>query len=483
MPQHRPQRKQPSLLAWLNHVIRLIRNYVLHRQDARHASHALAEHARPAAMRQELVSELLAALEALDARTAEEAASGMPSIPPASSSTTAPATPATTAPAEPRASSPSEQETESVLAVSESMALLTDEERALIHRIHHETETANRNNLTRTEAYRAVYYRSPELQWALLAHLVSRNGGWNMTDLKGELIPKLLDDASRTHAFMMLERINSLIFHDAYPQLLLYEASCREGTDLSRLLPYFGVSRFMLPVWRQFWQRRDSVLLTTALIVNEQHVIERPIVRSEHFRAHVLKRAPFLLQIPLQTNTVVMPYGSPLDSGGEMMLAGLVLEDFSDVKERVEFGKRLYAILLAVPEVMEGVMAFVRGVHHSGSRADYAPHLFTKERTGRREDDGYQARLEGCKLTKAAAGKLYSPDLQTAWADVQAKLPERTDWFESADAVGGYFEALPMPDVFEITFEHCMAFNKLELAVEAKQRFGSHGKTKGTDAR
>ncbi len=53
--------------------------------------------------------------------------------------------------------------------------------------ISQETSRHNRNNLTRTEAYRRIYSETPELHWALLAHLVSRNGGWNMTDLCGDL--------------------------------------------------------------------------------------------------------------------------------------------------------------------------------------------------------------------------------------------------------------------------------------------------------
>ena len=153
-------------------------------------------------------------------------------------------------------------------------------ERALIYRIQHETEQANRNNVTRTEAYRAIYFRCPELHWALLAHVVSRNGGWNMTDLKGELIPRLISEQQRGMIFEMLERANALIFHDAYPQLLLYEAGKKAGRDWSSLLPAFGVSRFMMPVWSKFRQRGESALLTTALIVNEQNFIEGRIVQA-----------------------------------------------------------------------------------------------------------------------------------------------------------------------------------------------------------
>src|SRR5690606_10220340 len=63
----------------------------------------------------------------------------------------------------------------------------------LVERLHRETAAANRNNVTRTNAYYELYRQFPELHWAFLAHMVSRNGGWSMTDLKGELLPKIVD--------------------------------------------------------------------------------------------------------------------------------------------------------------------------------------------------------------------------------------------------------------------------------------------------
>ncbi|WP_164545668.1 DUF2515 family protein [Paenibacillus albus] len=345
----------------------------------------------------------------------------------------------------------------------------TKDERALIHRILHETEQCNRNNVTRTEAYRAVYFRSQELHWALLAHVVSRNGGWNMTDLQGDLLPRLLDERHRKDTFLLLERANSLIFQDAYPQLLLYEASCKAGRELFDLLPAFEVSAFMKPVWSQFWRRRDSALLTTALIVNEQHVIEEPIIQSQFFKQHVLDQPSFLLQSPLQTNAVFMPYCK--HGCVEKRLAGLILEDFKDLEERIEFGKRLYAVMFGVPEVSSGVHAFVRAVPHTASRADYALQLFTKEQNPAASSVPYTEKLEGCQL-RAGAYKLTSLELASAWEDVPFEAAKREDWFLAVkDEVVRYFAAaeLPLPAVFEMTEEHCYALNKIELAVIAAE--------------
>ena len=342
-------------------------------------------------------------------------------------------------------------------------------ERALIYRIQHETEQANRNNVTRTEAYRAIYFRCPELHWALLAHVVSRNGGWNMTDLKGELLPRLISEQQRGMIFEMLERANALIFHDAYPQLLLYEAGKKAGRDWSSLLPAFGVSRFMMPVWSKFRQRGESALLTTALIVNEQNFIEGRVVQHEYYRQHVLDKLVFQLQTPLQTNEVIMPYGAQM--AGELKLAGLILEDFSKLHERIEFGKRLYAILFGVPEVREGVLSFVRAVHHSGSRADYAPHLFTKQAIRKYKEADYVQKVTGCRLNRGAK-PIYSPELSEAWGDMPMKAVQPGDWFTDVREVQTFLQALPLPKVFELTNEHCLNINKLELAVLTAQKIG-----------
>ncbi|WP_245948290.1 DUF2515 domain-containing protein [Paenibacillus sambharensis] len=351
---------------------------------------------------------------------------------------------------------------------------------AIIHRIRGETQRHNRNNVTRTEAYRAVYSRCPELHWAMLAHMVSRNGGWNMTDLQGEWLPRLLGLDKREPTFQFLERANWLIFGDAYPQLLLYEASLRYGRDLSRLLPAFGVSRFMQPVWAQFWRRRDPVPLTISLIVNEQHVIEKRVVQHPYYQKKVLGTLFFGMQSLLQLNQVVFPYhlepAAYLEKqdgrqrGSDLRLAGLVLESFGSLKERIEFGKRLYAMLFGIPEVREGVHQFARQVRHTGSRSDYAPHLFAPLRHGPPQRP-YRERLSGLRL-RPQAEALYSPRLADAWPDCSADPAEPGDWFAASSAVTPYFGELRMPLSFEMTNEYGFGLSKVEMAVLTAQEIG-----------
>ncbi|WP_317972360.1 DUF2515 domain-containing protein, partial [Paenibacillus sp. CCS19] len=340
-------------------------------------------------------------------------------------------------------------------------------ERALLAHIRGETARLNRNNVTRTMAYLAVYDRLPELHWALLAHMVSRNGGWNMTDLHGEWLPRLLSARRRQDIFRFLERANLLIFGDAYPQLLLYEHSVRAGHPLFHLLPMLGVSRFMQPVWEQFWTSRNSAVLTVALIVNEQHYIERRVVQHPYYRKRVVDTLFFGVQSLLQLNAVLFPYAHGTEPD-QMRLAGLIIERFGDVKERIEFGKRLYALLFAVPRIGEGALDFARRVRHTGTRADYAPHLFERVRQ-QPPQTPYQERLLGGKL-KPGAERPFSPTLADAWPDQMMEPAEAGDWFTQAGDVTPYFERLPLPNTFEMTNEYGFLLDKLELAAAASFR-------------
>ncbi|GAB6527857.1 hypothetical protein bcgnr5399_09540 [Bacillus cereus] len=82
----------------------------------------------------------------------------------------------------------------SKLMHSDTMYKLTKEEQLIINNIKIQTEQLNKNNVTRTRAYYQFYIQYPEIHWALLGHMVSRNGGWNMTDLKGDLYTKILSE-------------------------------------------------------------------------------------------------------------------------------------------------------------------------------------------------------------------------------------------------------------------------------------------------
>ncbi|WP_171682592.1 DUF2515 family protein [Paenibacillus planticolens] len=346
---------------------------------------------------------------------------------------------------------------------------IASDEKSLLEHIRTRTRQENRNNVTRTMAYWACYQANPELHWALLAHMVSRCGGWNMTDLRGDLLPHLIDADQAEHLFAFLERANGLIFQDAYPQLLLYGESKKRKKNLFHLLPHLNISMWMVPVWDEFWTNQDSAALTIALIVNEQNYIEQRIVQKEHFQQTVLHKTFFKSQGWLQLNLVGFPYWSLSTQRDfpQPRLAGLILENFADLTERIEFGKSLYALLFGVPEVLQGVLRFADAAQHTGSRSDYWPHLFTPIQKAS-PDYPYQERLDGCFLKKGSL-PLYSPALAAAWPDRPLMPVEPGDWFQEASKPLTHMRPIAVPQPYDVTQSMYAGLNKIELAILAAQ--------------
>lgn len=327
----------------------------------------------------------------------------------------------------------------------------------LIDTISDKTAKANRNNITRTDAYIEFFQQHPEIHWALLAHCVSRNGGWSMTDIKGEWCIRLDFEAQSSPFFHFLERANWLIFQDAYPQLLLYQEGKQRHQNLSHLLPYFHVSSFMKAMWDLFWEQGDKQLLTRALIINEQNHIESRVVQKPAYLHSVESSIQFRLESLLNMNQVLMPYRR----NGKTFLAGTTMRHFQSVEDRIETGLRLYQILYQDGQVHDAVVRFMTEVPHSGSREDYWPHIFTSTLDGSAFSQPYEPRFTaedstriakriktGRALANALAeakasgtgsttttfrdGKLrriYSPSLHDVWRDVQHAAAESGDWF------------------------------------------------------
>jgi hypothetical protein len=344
---------------------------------------------------------------------------------------------------------------------------LTGEDRALYDRIRERTVQQNRNNVTRTAAYLDVYLRTPELHWALLAHMVSRNGGYSMTDLKGDPVSWTLESGEAEKFFQFLERANWLIFGDAYPQLLLYEESRVAGKPLFHLLPYFGISCFMGPIWRRFWETGNSQELTMALVINEQNYIEGRVVREPVYKA-VVESFEFQAQTYLNLTQVTFPFvpKEPRSDLPPLHLAGTTVDSFLSLSERIDTGRNLYAILFRIPEVLAGVVEWVKNTPHTASRTDYWPHLYT---TNRKifKTKRYHPRVDGCKLRRRA-DPLYSPPLTYAWGDVKnPEPPGRRDWCVSAEAAEELYFAKHGAG-WNVTLTVCKTLMMVEKAVAAE---------------
>ncbi|MFB1082562.1 DUF2515 family protein [Jeotgalibacillus sp. JSM ZJ347] len=309
----------------------------------------------------------------------------------------------------------------------------------------------NLNNVTRTKAYFQFYCKHPEVHWALLAHLVSRNGGWNMTDLKGSLLETFFNEGERTDFFDFLEKANAFIFHDAYPQLLLYEKSKEDKRSYMHLLSQFGVSAFMEPVWKSFLKQQNSELLTTGLIINEQHYIELRLISNAYYRTRVYESRLFKYQEFFHLNHVIFPY----EIEKRVKVIGLNVSHFAPLEQRIEFGKKLYGMLYASPYQLKSILRFAWNKPHTGSRSDYWPQVFSNDR-GR---------------------SVYSPALQSVWNNKQHLYIDE-EWYKGD--VASYFQEVTLPEKFNITWQYAFTLGIVRAGaglLSLKDKFKTQGHT------
>lgn len=337
---------------------------------------------------------------------------------------------------------------------------LPEKDRLLIRHIRERTGQLNINNVTRTMAYYEYYRCHPEIHWAFLGHMVSRNGGWNMTDLKGELLSRLLSASEQNDFFQFLERGNWLIFQDVYPQFLLYEESLRRKKNLFYLLPFLHVSVFMEVIWNHFWSTGDRYLLAIGLIINEQSYLEKRMIQNPHYQKTVLQTIEFKLQDLLRLNQILFPYYR--ENHKHPSLVGQTLHHFASLHERILLGKRLYSLLFDRSDILQGVFNWATDHPHTGSRKDYWPHLFNDVNETvpgtpykRRTDDGQ---------LRPGANRLYSPRLEQAWTNMDHKEAEPGDWFEDWKIITYLLHAEENVDG-EIFHEYCKTLEKIEIAV------------------
>ncbi|SET31269.1 Protein of unknown function [Salinibacillus kushneri] len=240
----------------------------------------------------------------------------------------------------------------------------------MINKIKIQTEKMNINNIKRTNAYLYFFDDYPEIKWSFLASMVSRNAGWNMTDLKTDTYQKLLSIKMVRYLFMTYERANWFIFSDAYPQLLIYHFSIMQKQPLFHLLKYFYVSTFMIDEWMHFWLHKNKNRLLYAQIINEQNLIQKPVIEEPFFKWRVFHNIPYLLQEKIHLNAVLFPTLSG-------SLYGLSIKKFTDVTERINTGKKLASILFD-ERLYQEFLAFAKKVYPDGTRREYEQFLKKK---------------------------------------------------------------------------------------------------------
>ncbi len=225
--------------------------------------------------------------------------------------------------------------------------------------------TFNVDNIARTKAYEQFGRKHPEIRWARLAGMVSRNAGWNLTDLTIEPFRSLLSRSTRQNIAWIYERANWLIFRDAYPQLLMYEAYKRTGKWQVLSLQEHGVSIFMIREWNRFLEEKDEWRLLIALIINEQMMVEERLFQRSKVEAF-FQSALYKMESYLHFSHVLFPQ---LPCTVNTMY-GECVKNFANPIKRIELGKRL-AHLLYHPTLQYSFHQFMDEVEPTGSRGDY----------------------------------------------------------------------------------------------------------------
>ncbi|MBM4765358.1 DUF2515 family protein [Bacillus sp. B15-48] len=341
---------------------------------------------------------------------------------------------------------------------------LSEKDKQCIQLISEQTRQLNQNNVTRTQAYFQFYLQHPEIHWALLGHMVSRNVGWNMTDLKGELLTKLLPEKDQKAFFSFLERGSWLIFQDVYPQFLIYDLSVRNSQEMFYLLPFLHISTFMETMWRYFWYSGDSYTLAIAMVINEQSYLEKRLIQNNYFKKTVTGTVSFKMYDFLRLNNILFPYWTG-EKREKASLAGATSRYFTSLHERILFGKKLYSLIFHREKILAGVLKWAHEQPHTGSRKDYWPDLFNDvNETYPRSL--YKRRVKNCVLRKGAE-RLYSPPLKYAWPNTTHEEAKNEDWFEDWHVLDYIHKEVSLNE--EILDNYCKTLETIELAVMAKE--------------
>jgi hypothetical protein len=279
----------------------------------------------------------------------------------------------------------------------------------------------NQDNQKRTAFYRKFWLKFPEIPWALMADLVSRNAGYQMSDLlryqslvraglfPAPILSPLLGAGSLSalklleQLFRFLEAGNFLIFHDAAPQLVAYSVAkrlfqCTGDKDSALVfdeLLKLGTDKLIVNEWHRFFQSAirakfwsgvpglekdpDVIRHSSALVVNEQAYIEdrlvKPLPGATRYTLlpNTITNTIFSIFSSLKLTKLLFPRSSVVSPKIPSELLLLTLGDFSSLEARIETGRKLYAgNLLANVSRTNDIKRWAQfGTRHNGSRQNY----------------------------------------------------------------------------------------------------------------
>jgi hypothetical protein len=220
----------------------------------------------------------------------------------------------------------------------------------------------NRDNVSRTDSYLELYAwtraHPPDLPWLLMAHLVSRNAGYLMTDLARRLTgdaardPALAD--AMTKLFVLLERGNFLIFWDAWHHVCSVLAG-----ELDQLAPP-RTPAFMCDAYRRHAAAPDERRLVLDLVHNEQHLIEHRAVHHPDLRPGLLLLD--MIEATGRERALVFPWPDATPAP-EIRVGG-----FAQVDRRIAAGRRIFDEVVADRPRRDAIFAWAVAHPHTGSR-------------------------------------------------------------------------------------------------------------------
>lgn len=237
-----------------------------------------------------------------------------------------------------------------------------------LRRLASELDARNVDNVSRTESYLELYAwtreHPPDLPWVLMAHLVSRNAGYLMTDLgrRIEGIPEKDVRGLLESLFVLLERANYLIFHDAWHH------TCAHLLGESAGLAPPRTPAFMCEAWRRYEtalaREGPSAALERQLVVdlvhNEQHLIHRRVLHHPAFAVGLATLE--LAEAGGGVRPMVFPWPTP-EAAQE-----IVALDFGKLDARITTGARIFDVVLADRSIRDAMFEWAMANPHTGSR-------------------------------------------------------------------------------------------------------------------
>jgi hypothetical protein len=311
-------------------------------------------------------------------------------------------------------------------------------------------DTYNDTNPDRTDYYYRYWKANPEIPWSLLASLVSRNAGYQMSDLARNVaklpfaplvLPAAMGEPAVTLGIRILQSLwaflevgNFLIFRDVVPPLEAWRHAKQHPEHADKIFdllehPDFDADKWVLDRWKELFAKRDSLSAadiqrhTFALVTNEQNQIEDRLVKGA---------ASYLGSISGITNRITtwynrlgltilcFPEATSTANPAPQHLLLYTVGNFASLDARIKVGRDLFVGLFDGATRQANVEAWVdANPYHHGTRADYNEEYY---------DTDFYA-VFGDPFAPIATDETYSPPLvywqgqQPAW---YRTLPRKT---------------------------------------------------------